>query len=160
MSQDFRLVSGQVKAERTTPTFARNRGSNDAARLGLAYERRVVKELQHHVDIGNLVRVEHNPWFAFEDEFGAGTCSPDIIVYGPQFVQIVEVKLRWVPVAQKKLEDLYRPVVCAAYGILPSLLVLCRYVTPETPKPVFTLRDAVKTTGAVLNWPANGRIPW
>lgn len=157
---DYRMPMGMVKAERTTPRFVGARPSSPAARLGLRYERRVGRELQAHVDRGNFVKLEHNPWFTFYDSYGAAHCCPDFLLYGSSGIVVVEVKLTWIAEALDKLMDLYCPVVSVALGMPTRPLVICRSLTPMSPKPKLTLREATSEQNNMLLWPMNGHITW
>src|ERR1700691_4202818 len=109
---DFRMIVGDVKAERSKRNLWTNqKPKSQAAKNGLRYEARVGKELQHHVVVGRFEKLEHNPWFVFEDIYGAAACCPDFLLHVEGGIIIVEVKLTWVEVAIHKLNDLYSPVV-------------------------------------------------
>lgn len=103
------------------------------ARVGLAYQRQVAKALAMHVAAGSAL-VE--PWFRFTDANGSGFCSPDALVAQAGGILVVEVKLTFVPEADRQLDRLYRPVVAMAYGLpLDAVrgLIVCRGLTMDTP---------------------------
>jgi hypothetical protein len=155
------MVVGDVKAERSKRDLWTNqKPKSQAAKNGLRYEARVGKELQHHVVAGHFQRIEHNPWFVFEDIYGAASCSPDFLLYTDTGIIIVEVKLTWKEVAIHKLNDLYGPVVAAALGHSTMPLIICRNITKETPPAKFTLSEALASPYRLLQWPDNGRIVW
>jgi hypothetical protein len=157
---DYRLLHELADARRCRSLFTKAKPSNPAARLGIRYEKKVKSELTLHTNRGNFLEIEHNPWFEFEDKYGSGNCSPDVLLYLDHGVVVVEVKLRWVPVALNKLRDLYCPIVSAALNVPVPPLVICRYLAPEAPSASFSLREAITGKSRLLFWPANGHMPW
>jgi hypothetical protein len=157
---DYRIAVGLTKAERARTRYAVPVPSSPAAKLGLTYERKIGRELVMHVNRGNFVKLEHNPWFTFYDSFGIGNCCPDFLLWGTSGIVVIEVKLTWVAEALDKLHELYCPVVSVALGIATRPLVICRSLTSETPKPQLTLRQATTGNGNLLLWPSNGHITW
>lgn len=157
---DFRLAKGLTKAERTPARFASPKGSNPAAKLGLRYERKVGKELEWHTSRGNFVRLEKNPWFSFYDEAGSATCSPDFLLHLDHGIVVVEVKLKWVPYALLKLEQLYCPVVSVALNKPTRPMIICHYLALGAPAGATSLREAILNPDRPLLWPQNGRMIW
>jgi hypothetical protein len=161
---DFRITAGPLRASRAKRLFSKPKPSNLAAKQGLRYENRVGKELQLHVNKGNFIRLEHNPWFTFSDVFGTNNCSPDFLLWTEGvFVEgliIVEVKLTWVEEAAHKLTDLYCPVISAALTVPTTPLVICRNLTRLSPPAQATLRDALASPFRLLQWLDNGHILW
>lgn len=160
MATDYRIAVGLVRSERSRRHFPTPKPSNAAAKLGLAYERKVGKELAFHVTRGNFYKLEHNPWFTFYDIHGIGNCSPDYLLYLENGIVVVEIKLRWVDNALAKLEELYCPVVSNALGYPTRPLVICRYLSPSSPPAQVTLRHALRDQHKLMLWPANGHILW
>ncbi|MGH9918756.1 MAG: hypothetical protein ACRD6W_07810 [Nitrososphaerales archaeon] len=130
-----------------------------AQKQGLRYERHVVAELRRLMP-GQVSKLEHNPWFGFTDRYGTGECCPDILLWVPEGVVIVEVKLTYVPDALPKLFDLYCPVVSIALDELVHPLLICRNVTPDSPQPVMSLKKALDGDDNVLQWLGHGHIQW
>lgn len=157
---DFRMAIGLTKAERARRSFPKPKPSNTAAKLGLRYENNVGKELMLHVNRGNFIDLEHNPWFTFYDTFGMSNCCPDFLLRLDQGIVIVEVKLTWVEVAMAKLEELYCPVISLALGAFVRPLVICRNITRLAPPPTFTIREALRSRHKLLQWPSTGHILW
>lgn len=158
---DYRMALNLTSATRATREFPKPRPSNDAARVGLQYERRVGKELKYYQTRGKFVRVEHNPWFTFYDSCGMGNCCPDFLLWLDNKVIIVEVKLTWVEVAIHKLENLYGPVVGMALNMPTESLVICRNLAANAPRPKLTLSEALAApTNPLLLWPTSARMPW
>jgi hypothetical protein len=145
----------------TREIWAKGKGSNPAAKLGLRYENRVEKQLAWHVTQKRFKRLEHNPWFTFSDQFGTANCSPDFLLHTEDGnIIIVEVKLTWVEVAIHKLMDLYQPVISEALQAPCYPLIICRNLTPKAPAPALTLSGAIMSPFRLLLWPDNGRMPW
>lgn len=159
MPQPVRQILGLTTAERTRPR-ALPPPSSAAAKLGLQFERRVLRELAQHKNAGRITKLEHNPWFAFADMAGLGLCCPDFLVQTDRGLTIVEVKLTWVEEAERKLRLLYAPVVAMIFGTKPSTLVLCRRLADGAPQADVALGAALAKPSALLLWPSNGRIPW
>lgn len=157
---NYRTISGLLTAERTTAPFGKARGASLAQKDGLRYEKKVGKELFRHATAGRFVKVEHNPWFAFEDDFGPVRCSPDFLLHSPEGLVVVEVKLTWIEVAIFKINDLYIPVVELALGKKAFPLVICRNLTPSAPPAKHTLREALNSPQRLLHWPEIGGIVW
>ena len=147
-------------SERSRRSFPKPKPSNAAAKLGLRYERRVGTELNLHVNRGRFEQLEHNPWFTFYDTFGQSNCSPDYLLWFEGRVIIIEVKLTWVEVALAKLHELYCPVVSVALQCPVLPLVICRNVTPKSPKAQFSLSEAITSPEKLLQWPNTGHIQW
>jgi len=157
---DFRMAVGLRWAARTTPTFAKARGTTLAQKDGLRYEKKVGKELAKHVGAGHFIRLEHNPWFQFEDTYGASQCSPDFLLFGETELTIVEVKLTWVEAAIHKINDLYNPVISTALGRVAMPLLICRNLTKSSPPAVHRLSEALVSPYRLLHWPEIGGITW
>ena len=134
--------------------------SSAAAKLGLQFERRVHRELLHYQAAGALREVQHNPWFAFEDKNGVGTCCPDFLIRTAEGWTIIEVKLTWVAEAERKLQALYAPVVTKALFQVPTTLVVCRRLASAAPPADVALGTVLAKRSGLLLWPSNGRIPW
>lgn len=155
----IRPIRGLIDAARTVPR-PMPPPIRAAAKLGLAFERRVGRELSQHVAAGRIAKVEHNPWFNYTDKGGVGFCCPDFLLLTDFGLTIVEVKLTWVAEAAEKLRLLYTPVVAHVFGKTPSVLVLCRRLAETSPVADVSLRTALAKPSALLLWPGNGGIPW
>jgi hypothetical protein len=160
MPQDYRIAMGITHASRALRSFPKPKPSNPAAKLGLRYERNVGKELTLHVNRGNFINIEHNPWFTFHDDYGVANCCPDFLLRLDQGIVVVEVKLTWVEVAMAKLEELYCPVIRTALRMPTRPLVICRNMSRLAPPPQFTLREAMSSPHRLLQWPSTGHIQW
>ena len=161
MLSDFRITAGPLRASRATRAFYKSKGTSLATRQGYRYENRVGKELQLHVNCGHFKRLEHNPWFTFNDAFGVSNCCPDFLLWSSNdIITIVEVKLTWVEEAAHKLTDLYCPVIAAALERPVSPLIICRNLAKLSPPAQTSLRDALASPFRLLQWPDNGHIIW
>lgn len=155
-----------MSASRCAPCFAKVRPSrlSPAQANGLRYENRVHKALA--VLAKTLgANVEQNPWFRFTDQNGAGACSPDSILWLDQELAIViEVKYTWVPTASTKLRGLYLPIVDKVLKpVILRSLVICKNLTPESPRPIDGIRDGTQCSVAqapVYQWLGQGPIRW
>lgn len=77
------------------------------ARLGLAYEKKVEKELARRgLDFAR------GPWIEFADRNGRGFAQPDFVIYSRSDLWIVlEAKLSQTPAAFEQLFKLYLPLL-------------------------------------------------
>lgn len=160
--RDYRLVAAEnLVAKRATRALHVPKASNDAAKQGLRYERRVRTQLLRHVANGHFDKLEHNPWFTFSDVFGDSSCCPDFLLWRPEGgIVIVDAKLTWVPHALSKIVELYMPVIATALRARVSPLVVVRNLTPETPQVRHTIREAMEYPVGVLQWFDNGPMIW
>ena len=128
---------------------------------GLRYERRLKQELEFLAS-HNDVRVIHNPWFEYEDAAGYGICVPDFLVQdrNTENIVIIESKLTYVPNAIHKLLDLYLPIVQEAMSAPAVPLVVCKTMTPQTPRAGFTISEALMLETPLLHWLGHGHLRW
>lgn len=158
---DYRIALGLRSVERCAPLFTKVRASSPAAKLGLAYEKRVGKELLRFLDKDGFSKIEHGSWFRFYDTLGTGHCSPDFIMWFNNKAVVVEVKHTWVAEAKAKLDDLYLPIVSCAHNGAPTLpLVIVKNMTRSAPSASLTLFDALFSETKLLHWPNIGRMLW
>jgi hypothetical protein len=157
---DFPILHGLSHAERTVAKFTKQRGSNEAARDGLRYERKVGKELLRLTQAGCFNGLEHNPWFEFRIPAGLYSCSPDYILWSGDDAVVVEIKLTWVPIALRKLNDFYCPIIEKALGVKTIPLVICRNLTPAAPPSAITLRAALTGEHKLFHWAEVGQVLW
>lgn len=161
---DFQIPLHQYDmftASRAPRAVHRARASNAVAALGLRYEKRVKLQLEHHVKSGRFYKLEHNPWFNYQDPSGFHACCPDFLLWPNQeCVVVVEVKYTWVPIAAHKLRELYLPVVNAALGVPVAPLVIVKALTEFAPRVSHTLRAALESESKLLQYFDNGRLVW
>lgn len=99
---------------------------------GLRYERTLAKALPE---------AQHGQWYEFRDAAGRHFCQLDLLLRPKYHAPVVlEVKYTWVLEAHTQLARLYMPVVERALGVRPLGIVLCKNLTPETPRK-FLARD-------------------
>ena len=158
--QDPNFPFELTSAKRTTERFTKSRPSSTAAQKGLAYERKVFKQLNQLFVENYFSFIEHNPWFEYEDFYGHHICSPDFILHQKDQLIIVEVKLTWVPEARGKLESLYQPVIEKALGTKTTSLIICKIMAPNAGSPQSQFSKALNSPNKLLHWPAIGRIEW
>jgi hypothetical protein len=121
-----RKAGNVLSAELLTFDLAhKKRRRSPAQRLGLAYEKKVLTELDLVLP-GEFLR---QPTFRFNngralDEFAV----PDAIHLLDGVLTIIEIKLRHTADAWYQLNDLYRPIVARAYPSLHiNMLEICRH---------------------------------
>lgn len=165
-----KIVRGPLAfAERCSPVFKKVRTGKltPAQANGIRYENQVHKALETLAKTirGTSVTYERNPWFRYGDENGRSSCSPDGILWLDQYVAlVVEHKYTFPPVAIDKMKGLYLPVVARALapGVIHGL-VICKTLTPEAPKPISCLGDALmgpNSVVTVLQWLGQGPLRW
>lgn len=152
---------------RRCPQRLRPRASNAAAAAGLAFERKLVRELATTATtLGGLL--EHNPWFEYKLRANSdwGQSVPDAILSLGRFVIVIEAKLTYVPDAREKLTKVYIPLVraglCAVPGTVVAGLVVVKNLTPDSGRRAERLSDAFdgKAEIPVLHWRGNTTIVW
>ena len=84
-----------------------------AARRGLAFERRVGRELRKLA----LPRLLVGPWLAFHDAAGPGLAQPDFLAWTRRGTPLlIEVKLGYSAEAWEQMDLLYLPLVQQIFG--------------------------------------------
>ena len=159
---DLREVKGLVV--RRCPPRLVPKASNVPAAKGLAYERKVARELTQVANIlgGNC---EHNPWFEYRsNKSDKWACVvPDCIVSLGSIVYVIEVKLTYVPEAKEKLDKVYIPIVRAGLCAMPYVkvfaVVIVRNLSPDARPRISRLADANGANSIpVLQWLGHGSI--
>lgn len=138
------------------PGFASGGANSVVKRQGLAYEHKVAAAVG---------KGRGSVWFRYQDASGFGHCQPDLILFAqtpafPQpFIVVVECKLTWNLVARGQIQRLYKPVLEQIWGIEVRGVIVCKNVTPWTPRARIcsTLSEAVGLTTpeepSILHWP-------
>src|SRR5215469_9962023 len=134
--------------------------TSNLAKLGLSYERKLVKALDESAPPG--ISIVHNPWLEYRrtgDELK--TCCPDIIIVDEAegYAMVVEVKLNWTPLALQKLRDLYVPVlnhVGRKFNYKNKPLVIVKNLTPDSPRPQSRLTWAFNAETPLFHWSGLG----
>ena len=149
------ILSAARAAPRDLP-----RGTSPVARQGLSYERKFVRALESASTAAT--KIDHNPWFAYKTLRAPAPafCCPDIITFSPEdeFITVFELKRTWTPEAAQKLQELYCPVVAKALGIPAVGVVVCKNLTPESPRPSATLSFALLTNPGLYHWIGNAPV--
>lgn len=91
---------------------------------GLRYERSLAKALPC---------AKHGQWFEFEDRNGRGFCQVDLMLQLLSGILILEAKYTWTAEGHLQIEELYSPVVSAAWGMPVAGLVVCKKLLPGMP---------------------------
>jgi hypothetical protein len=135
-----------------------NPGSSHAQRRGLRYEQQVLDALEAAFGDGFMP----NPWLWFRGSGGCRRCQPDGIVFLPDRIAIVEVKLSHTPYAWWQLSKLYAPVVRRMFNRRPiGLVEITTAYDPmiRLPEPVTLLHSfeeiatkSFETPMKVLSW--------
>lgn len=123
-----------VERERFVPAKA-----SAAQKAGLAYERRVARELEREYGY----RFQREPCYEYETKGGRGRCFPDaLLCFGDRLV-VIEVKLSHCLGAWKQLRGLYQPVVSVAHGLPVQVVEISRSYDPDVslPEPHVLLLD-------------------
>lgn len=153
-----------LAAWRTVPHFTvgkGSRGSNNAAAInGRRYERQVIAELDRWAVV-NGAKLEHNPWFEYNNGSGIRICSPDgLLRLASDKIIVAEIKLTYVPEAIIKLRELYCPVVATALKCEAVPLVIVKNLIPDAPPATDRLGMALSAKMPLLQWLGHGRIVW
>lgn len=119
-----RIVHGLkwAKALEKRPACIPQGRPRGAKAAGLRYERSLAKALPV---------AKHGQWFEFEDEHGRGYCQVDLMLQLLSGILILEAKYTWTAEGHLQLEQLYIPVVSAAWGLPTRGLVVCKKLVPE-----------------------------
>ncbi len=146
----MRIISGLIWAEPcprpASIPKSRPRGKKAA---GLRYER---------VLAAALPEAKHGQWFRFEDRRGAGCCQTDLILSVAGATVVLEAKYTWTAEGHAQLDRLYLPVLKQALGRSAYGMVVCKVLTPGTPRDWVcgNLADAIYRAGTglptVLHW--------
>lgn len=158
----FRSAEGVVEARRepsgpfATPSL---RGKSEAQKLGIRYERKVLKELS--VEYG--ARFAPSQWFSYRvsGDTSRRWCQVDgFLASSPNedSLTLFEVKSRFTSDAWYQLRQLYAPVVGCVYPTASlRLVVICRSFDPWTPFP-----EAYSVLESLEKIPSNvmGVFPW
>lgn len=115
---------------------------------GLRYERALAKVLPS---------AKHGVWFEFEDLNGLGCCQTDLIFGHEGILWVLEVKYSQTDGAWKQIEDLYIPILKAAFGKPTLGLQVCKNLIPgQAGRVCPTLSEAMETSKvgrrAVWQW--------
>lgn len=137
------------------------RTPHGAKAQGIYYERQLARMMPW---------ARHGQWFDYRDYEGKGYCQTDLLIEREEFVVVLECKHTWTVEGHTQLEQLYRPVVERALRRPMFGVVVCKYLTPETPRPIISgdLGSAFELarTGSqsVWHWLAKsvplGLTPW
>lgn len=105
-----------------------------ARRAGLAFERKVGRELQR-----SLPTLVSSPWFEFQDKNGRGYCNVDHYAVLDDKVLCFECKLTETWVAFSQILELYKPVLEHIYGKPVVAVQVCKHLVP--PKNPYYIQD-------------------
>lgn len=85
---------------------------------------------------GEITKVQ--PWFQFHDlGIGKGFANPDIVIEFPDRICLIETKLTGGPHGRLQMEWLYRPILEKVFGKPVVCLLVCKWITGDTPGPTF-----------------------
>lgn len=108
------------------------KGKTAAQKLGIRYERKVLRALQAEWGEAFLA----SPWFKYEDASGLHWCQPDGVLKREKSATIFEVKARFSSDGWYQLRKLYAPVVKKAFLLeRVNFVLVCRSFDPSTPFP-------------------------
>ena len=134
-----------------------------AARRGLGFQRKFVKQFETNLPAG--FTVESEPWFEYTDSRSPGEkqiCCPDLLAFDSDngFYIVIEIKQTWTPLAIQKLRDVYCPVVRTAQGGPARPVVVAKTLIPTSPRPQSTVSFALLSDEPLIHWTGNGPILW
>jgi hypothetical protein len=138
--------SRALEGRPTCIPHARPRG---AKAQGLRYERALARALP---------AAKHGQWFEYQDKNGHGYCQVDLMLQLLSGILILEAKYTWCPEGHAQIENLYIPVVSAAWGLPVAGLVVCKRLVPGMTGIAVSgdLETALKYVGSgrrtVLHW--------
>jgi hypothetical protein len=147
-----------LSASRAPDKVHQSRASNSRGYIGLKYERATIAMLRKVLP--KVMKLENNPWFYYNSDFGSGACSTDAIIFDNKlgFIIVVEIKNTYTPLAMQKLIDLYCPVVRAVFDKPVKPLVLVKNLVPGSPFPKLSLSAALDSEVPLLQWIGTGTI--
>lgn len=138
------------------------RSSSSLAKLGLAYERKLLRALRESIPVG--MHIYNNTWYKYVIDGEEKICSPDfeIVDLMNEYIIVGEIKLNWTPLAHQKLRELYCPVIniCSPPGIVSKPLVIVKNLTPESPRPQPRLTWAFNAEVPLFHWTGIGSVLW
>ena len=115
--------------------------------LGIQYERKLARALP-----GCMT----GPWFMFQDQYNMAYCQPDIVINKPDYVVVIECKLKFINEAIEELTCLYLPVVEMALRKPARGIIAVKNLVPKMPMSAFSsIRDAelsAMLTPALWHW--------
>jgi len=103
----------------------------------MAFERKVGKELARR---GHPLQ---DAWFQFHDtKIGRGYAHPDGFIQFKTRTLLVEMKLTGGPHGKQQMEGLYKPILEHVFGLPVKCLLICKWITADTPGPIFNSIEA------------------
>jgi len=124
-----------------------------AQKLGLQYERRVVKTMR-----AQGLDIEHNPWFRYRREGVTGYAVPDVLIHLPGLIVVAEIKLTYTPEALTKLQDLYCPIARSLFALDARPLVIVKNLTADVPSYWHNINEALGASFPIYQWLGHSRI--
>lgn len=100
-------------------------------------------------------RVHYHEWVQYADRHGAGYCEPEAFIVLKDFVFLIECKRTGMLGGKLQLVELYAPCLEAIFKKPVRSLLVCKYVTGETPGPfVQSVEEFLLSnlTFATLHW--------
>lgn len=121
------------------------KGRKGAKARGLAYEKKVIRALQR-----KFPTLKYHQWFHFSDVNGIGYCEPEAFVEFEDFIFLVECKLTGGPLGHLQMANLYEPVLRHHFKKPVRRLLIVKYLTPNTPRPLFGSPEAFLKSGQLM----------
>lgn len=124
--------------------------------IGLRYERQVIRALCAR----NIIH-EHNPWFEYTttENMAVHVAVPDAMLFlDKDSVIVAEIKLKFVPDAMTKLEEIYCPIVSKHMGKPVRPLIIVKSLTLDTPSHSDSISEALKCQYPIYHWLGHARI--
>lgn len=98
----------------------------------MAYEKKAMRELKERLK----VPLNYHTWLRFTDANGTGHCEPEAFIELRDEIILFEMKLTGGHYGRLQMEGLYKPLLEFIYKKPVRCLMVCRNVTPATPRPL------------------------
>lgn len=155
------LISAWHRPDSPWPDAPTPRGAKGR---GLGYEKAVGKALARKLNGRPGYRLVPGPWFSFVDQNGPGNCQMDFLLFTPEGIVVVEVKLTDTFRATEQLRWLYFPILEKISPKPISGLVVCKNLRGSSGEVEWELDKALERVAgerrkiATLHW--LGRNPF
>lgn len=107
---------------------------------GLSYEKRAVRELKRRFPGAPL---NYHQWIEYNDgEGNHGYCEPEVYIVLKECVLLFEMKLTGGEGGRQQMEEYYAPLLRMIYQRPVRCLLICKWVTPDTPGPFFATPES------------------
>ena len=134
--------------------FKKSRPRRSALKRGLAYEKKVTRELKRQVHDGRLEgELFIGQWIQFSDQYGISWAQPDAYILMENRILLLEAKLTQADSAVPQLLSLYLPLLRSIYELPILCIQVCRNLR-------YVPRKLVESPQEVLQNPGPGVFVW